>query len=102
MLQPVGDTEIFSLKDAARPPSEAELRKKLTPGEPVAAIGSRLVCPVGCIIHDDHFWLLAHAEEACTLEACYVAAFRMKQRGLVMHEKLDKAAVSRGKGKSTK
>ncbi|EFN51450.1 hypothetical protein CHLNCDRAFT_140182 [Chlorella variabilis] len=61
-VMPVGDTEIFSLKDAARPPSEAELRKKLTP------------------------------EEACTLEACYVAAFRMKQRGLVMHEKLDKAA----------
>ena len=36
------------------------------------------------------------AEEVCTLEACYVAAFRMKQRGLVMHEKLDKAAVSEG------
>jgi hypothetical protein len=34
------------------------------------------------------------AEEACTLEACYVAAFRMKQRGMVMHDKLDKAAVS--------
>lgn len=34
------------------------------------------------------------AEEACALEACYVAAFRMKQRGLVLHEKLDKAAVS--------
>lgn len=33
------------------------------------------------------------AEEACALEACYVAAFRMKQRGLVLHEKLDKAAV---------
>lgn len=33
------------------------------------------------------------SEEACALEACYVAAFRMKQRGLVMHEKLDKAAV---------
>lgn len=33
------------------------------------------------------------AEEACALEACYVAAFRMKRRGLVLHEKLDKAAV---------
>ena len=37
---------------------------------------------------------LSIAEEACALEACYVAAFRMKQRGLVLHEKLDKAAVS--------
>lgn len=34
------------------------------------------------------------AEETCALEACYVAAFRMKHRGLVLHDKLDKAAVS--------
>ncbi len=33
------------------------------------------------------------AEEVCTLEACYVAAFRMKHRGLLLHDKLDKAAV---------
>ncbi|KAI3432621.1 hypothetical protein D9Q98_004167 [Chlorella vulgaris] len=65
VVRPFGDTEAFSLKEGARPPSEAELRKKLTP------------------------------EEACALEACYVAAFRMKKRGLVMHEKLDKAAIEK-------
>ena len=31
-LQTQGDTESFALKEGARPPSEAELRKKLTPG----------------------------------------------------------------------
>ena len=31
-LQTLGDTESFALKQGARPPSEAELRKKLTPG----------------------------------------------------------------------
>ncbi|PRW61593.1 Transcription initiation factor TFIID subunit 1 isoform C [Chlorella sorokiniana] len=64
-IRAVGEVEYFSLKPGARPPSEAELRKKLTP------------------------------EEACALEACYVAAFRMKQRGLLLHEKLDKAAIEK-------
>ena len=36
-LQASGDSEVFYLKDGARPPSEAELRKKLTPGEAAAA-----------------------------------------------------------------
>lgn len=38
--------------------------------------------------------LPSFAEETCALEACYVAAFRMKLRGLRLHDKLDKAAVS--------
>jgi hypothetical protein len=120
-LQPSGDTEIFFLKDGARPPSEAELRKKLTPGErwqgttplccwfhhipasarPTGCVGIRAGCSANVCCPPAH--PPAHlapcppdcpAEEACTLEACYVAAFRMKQRGMVMHDKLDKAAVS--------
>lgn len=161
-LQPLGETEVFSLKDGARPPSEAELRKKLTPGAfwmhvvhldlvlllrcqlahgiimlllrqhvgvsvltldeagrpalwPVACLVVVVIC---CTFRIHHLfmplcktgsvlvaWLLRPvapftvpssccAEETCALEACYVAAFRMKQRGLMLHEKLDKAAVS--------
>lgn len=144
--QAVGEVEYFSLKEGARPPSEAELRKKLMPGElrctahafwkwclyllPTPHCTGSAHCSNGQIVclplsekeafvleacdmldgRSSLYTLHLHftrsrltgcptmhccaAEEACALEACYVAAFRMKQRGLVLHEKLDKAAVS--------
>jgi hypothetical protein len=89
----VKEEEHFYLKDNARPPSEAELRKKLTPGMPaVHARGPVSLFQTKPAIqrHANTAW---PAEEVCTLEACYVAAFRMKHRGLLLHDKLDKAAV---------
>lgn len=56
---------------------------------------SAAACHVCCLQPTFNSLPLRPAEETCALEACYVAAFRMKHRGLVMHEKLDKAAVCR-------
>ena len=59
-MQPLGDTETFSLKEGARPPSEAELRKKLTPGGLGGCIGQASLPPVVPgyplvpAVHDEH------------------------------------------------
>ncbi|GAB4814111.1 hypothetical protein N2152v2_001157 [Parachlorella kessleri] len=60
-----GEDAVFALKEGARVPTEAELKKKLTP------------------------------DQACAVEASYVAEHRMKSKGVLMHDKFSNVAVEK-------